>query len=116
MKGTLLSDSPSKDLSRKIVDRLVELSPEDMNVAILLEYLPYDKINSVHEDETPYRRNMPGNALFLMQWEEHTPEKQNLARSIAHDLANLMPEGEGYGNYGKFSLVGLKSTPYSYWS
>lgn len=105
MKGTLLSDTPSKDLSREILDRLVELSSGDVNIAFLLEYLPYDKVNSVHEDATPYRRNLLGDALFLIQWKEHTPEKQQLARRIDYELANLMPVGEGYGNYGKIALI-----------
>ena len=87
----------------------------DMNVAMILEYLPHGKINSVPEDATPYRRNIPGNNLFLIQWEENSPEKQQLARRIAHDLADLMPEGEGYGNYSKLSrLKGCIVYIYSY--
>ena len=79
----------------------MEASKEDFNVAMILEYVPNDKINSIPEDATPYRRNLPGNALILVQWKDHTPEKQAAARQAIHDLATLMPDGEGYGNYGK---------------
>ena len=79
----------------------MEASKEDFNVAMILEYVPNDKINSIPEDVTPYRRNLPGNALILVQWKDHTPEKQAAARQATHDLATLMPDGEGYGNYGK---------------
>lgn len=103
LKGVLLSDVPSKDLSRKVFDRVMGASKEDFNVAMILEYLPNDKINSIPEDATPYRRNLPGNALILVQWSENTPEKQAAARQTTHDLATLMPDGEGYGNYGQFS-------------
>ena len=115
MKGTFLSDAPSKDLSREKFNRVIAFCQGDMNVAMILEYLPHGKINSVPEDATPYRRNIPGNNLFLIQWEENSPEKQQLARRIAHDLADLMPEGEGYGNYSKLSrLKGCVVYIYSY--
>ncbi|CAL1702340.1 unnamed protein product [Somion occarium] len=99
MKGALLSDTPSKDLRREVFDRVISLSKEDLNVAIILELLPHDKINSVPADVTPYRRNLHGNTLILIQWKEHTPEKGKAARAAAHELAGLMPKGEGYGNY-----------------
>lgn len=109
LKGVLLSDLPTRDLSRRVFDRVVQASKEDFNVAMILEYLPNDKINSIPEDATPYRRNLPGNALILVNWKEHTPEKQEAARQTTHDLATLMPDGEGYGNYGECQLIEVKA-------
>lgn len=103
MKGALLSEKPSQDLTREMFDRIIKFSQDDLNVGLVLEYLPHGKINSVPDDATPYRRNLHGHAVFLIQWKEHSPEKQSLARDVSHNLAGLLSDGQCYGNYGELS-------------
>lgn len=101
-KGVLLGQKPSDDLNPKTFDRILDIaSSKDHRVAVLLEYLPHTKINSISASATPYRRDLPGNALILAQWGEGTPEANQKAKDMVHAIADIMPKGEGYGNYGE---------------
>ena len=102
MKGTFLSDAPSKDLSREKFNQVIVFCQGDMNVAMILEYLPHGKINSVDPSETPYCRRLPGHALVLIQWNENTPEKTKKALDIVCEIGDMVKSpGEPYGNYSK---------------
>lgn len=102
-KGVLLGDMPSRDLNRKTFDRVLEIaSSKDHLTAILLEFLPHGKINSVPANATPYRRDLPGNTLILCQWKNGTPEMNQKAKEMCHAIAEILPKGEGYGNYSEW--------------
>ena len=104
-KGALLSKKPSDDINPQKIQRLVELVPyPDFNFMNMHEFWPQHKINSVPADATPYRRNLSGHAMIGLKWEVHSPERQKQAREIAHTIAEMYAEGEGYGNYRKRSL------------
>lgn len=100
MKGTLLDKKPSLDMTQAMFDKVMSLgTPHVMDVAICFEYVSHKKVNSIPVDETPYRRNLPGNGIILVKWDDDAPEKYKYARDAAHALANMTPAGEAYGNY-----------------
>jgi len=104
MKGTLQSTSPSKDINPVHLSKVAALSKEhNFMVSLIVEYFPHGKINSVPADWTPYRRDLPGNALINIQWKDNSPELTQVAREVAHTLSEMMPEGESYGNYASGS-------------
>ena len=99
-KGVLLAPKPSDDFNPEKVKQILDLAnSKDHLVAVLLELLPHKKINSVPADATPYRRDLPGNSLVFSQWAQDTLEMNLRAKEICHAIADLMPKGEGYGNY-----------------
>ncbi|KAH8091648.1 hypothetical protein BXZ70DRAFT_473549 [Cristinia sonorae] len=100
-KGVLLSNTPAGDLNITKHQRFLDITARmpDHTVSIMHEYFPHAKINSLPADATPYRRDLPGNALIVIQWKENTPENAIKAKEAAHALAELAPEGEAYGNY-----------------
>ncbi|TCD66649.1 hypothetical protein EIP91_001067 [Steccherinum ochraceum] len=99
-KGVLLGKMPSDDLNAKTLKRVLDIANStEHTVAVLLEYLPHAKINSVAASATPYRRDLPGNTLIVTQWKNSTPENAVKAKEITQGIAEVMPKGEGYGNY-----------------
>ncbi|KAH8103537.1 hypothetical protein BXZ70DRAFT_888945 [Cristinia sonorae] len=99
-KGTPLSGKPSEDLNKqKLADIMAIASSPDHIAAVLLEYFPHNKINSAPVNSAPYRRDLNGNILVLVQWRNNTQEKEAKAKEIAHALTDILPKGEGYGNY-----------------
>lgn len=103
-KGAPLSKKPSDDLNPKKFDEILKIAlSKDHVSAVLLEYFPHIKINSAPADSAPFRRDLTGNALILFQWRDDTPEKNLKAKEMAHAIADLMPAGEAYGNYGTFA-------------
>jgi len=101
-KGVLLRLKPSEDMNSQQQGRLEKLATAfpDFTLTVMHEYCPQDKVNSVHVDTTPYRRDLPGHTLFVVQWKDNTPENALKAKEIADVYASEMaPQGEGYGNY-----------------
>lgn len=99
MKGTLLS-KPSDDMTRSTFDKVMSFcKPGSLDVFMAFEYVSQAKVNSVPVDETPYRRDLPGNGVIFARWKDDVPGKYDEARDAAHALAALTPEGEAYGNY-----------------
>ena len=105
-KGVLLSNKPSEDISLEKFSRLQEIgSSPDFTVTLMHEFMPHQKINSVPADATPFRRDLPGNALIAIQWKDDTPEKSLKAKEMAHALAESAPKEEPYGNYSGFLII-----------
>ncbi|KAH8102185.1 hypothetical protein BXZ70DRAFT_58556 [Cristinia sonorae] len=108
MKGTLLSKVPSQDLTRSTFNRVIEISKfGELDVMMAFEYVSQTKVNSVSPDETPFRRDSPGNGIIWVTWHEDGDEKQAQGKEAAHILAKLTPEGEAYGNYAGQDSDGL---------
>ncbi|THH28544.1 hypothetical protein EUX98_g5642 [Antrodiella citrinella] len=100
-KGALLSEKPSSDLNPKTyahVLQLIDSSPSH-TAAVILEYMPHGKINSIPADTAPYRRDLTGNALVLVQWKDNTPEANQTAKQVIYAIADVFPKGQPYGNY-----------------
>lgn len=113
-KGALLSSKPSEDVNPQRLQRVLDITKAspDFSVNFMHEYTPNKKINSVPADTTPYRRDLPGNALVVLRWKDHTPERNLEAREIAHTLTALAPKGEGYGNYSQLPSYLLSIATY----
>lgn len=107
LKGSLLSAKPSDDINPKKFQQLIEIisGEPDYTVLIQHEFFPHKKINSIPTDATPYRRDLTGHALIVLKWKENSPEKNAKARELTHAISDMMPKGEGYGNYGAFSFL-----------
>lgn len=71
-----------------------------ISIALSIEYVPHRRINSIAADATPYRRDLPGNAIILTSWEEDKPENLALSVKIVTEL-EIMAKAPGteYGNY-----------------
>lgn len=92
---------------------MVERSSQpDFFVAVLSEFFPLGKINSVPRDATAFHnRGQQSNVLFNIDWREgDITEKTNLARETARALATIISRAEenplasvnnGYANYGR---------------
>ncbi|KAH8102177.1 hypothetical protein BXZ70DRAFT_1016565 [Cristinia sonorae] len=99
LKAVRLS-RPSLEMTQSNFDKVLELSNfEELNVMLAFEYVSHAKVNSVSVDETPYRRDLPGNAMILVTWKDDDPKKLQAAREAAHALAKITPEGTAYGNF-----------------
>ena len=92
-----------------------------IETAILFEWWPNRKINSVAPDATPYRRNLNANSLIIVTWKEESQELAERAKQAAAAIKSFMPEGQGYGNYNiskyssflqtEISTVGVDACP-----
>ncbi|THH28994.1 hypothetical protein EUX98_g5195 [Antrodiella citrinella] len=103
MKGTFLDKKPSLDMTRTAFNKVMELAQFGViDVAMGFEYGSNERVNSVPADETPFRRDLPGNGVVLVKWNDDALEKAKYARDAAHALAALTPKlgfAEAYGNY-----------------
>ena len=103
MTGAQIEGTPFKELTPQLFERVTELSTEDFGVNVIMELMPHGKINSVASDETPYRRNLKGNALMVVQWKENEPAYGQKAKDAIRELSALLKaDGEAYGNYCMF--------------
>ena len=103
--------------AKEILDSVAKVSETESDgtafqVLLLYELFPLGKINSVASvtDTAFTNRIRQINALGIVLWDNHTPEKQVLGRSKMDFLSNLLvsyePDGlaltRAYGNYGTF--------------
>ena len=108
MTGAQIEGAPSKELTPQLFERVTELSTEDFGVNVIMELMPHGKINSVASDKTPYRRNLKGNALMLVQWKKNEPVYGQKAKDAIRELSALLKaDGAVYGNYGMFLVFYL---------
>lgn len=80
---------------------------------MIYEYFPLNKIRSVPNGVTAFRRDPTPNVLVLITWTENLVENNDKARIFAHELAAFISqdqpdvsasEGLGYSNYGTTGL------------
>jgi hypothetical protein len=89
------------------IDSNEEFSP---GIAVLSEYLPVRKINSVPTNATAFRRERTANVVSVISW-PHTEgeDKTAKAREISQKVGEILTEGQdltpsaklGYTNYGQ---------------
>ena len=112
MKSTYFNDI-NPDTIGKVYERTCERSADDTEVAILFEFLPLDKINSVPNGTTAFYRRPFNNMGSIVYWTGDGPEKTAYARETCHLLTSLVRESQpevcreltAYGNIGQ-SQVG----------
>lgn len=103
----MLAKNPMEILTFHNFDKLMRYSEDypGISTGIAVEYVPHAKINSVAADETPYRRDLPGNALVLVQWEENTPDFLAMGMKTATELGEMVKAHDmEYGNYSSCRL------------
>lgn len=100
MRGVLVDDA-LKVITLENFDKVMELlKGTPFRGQLAFEYLPHGKINSVAPHETPYRRNLPGNGIAVVMWDEHTPELEARARTLVEQLTAMVKvPGMHYGNF-----------------
>ena len=105
MRGAL-RDTPIQCLSLPVFDEIVKLSESgEITASMLFEFVPMGKINSVDPSKTPYRRNLPGNALGIYQWKGDETQVPEVVKAEATRLAELVKvPGIAYGNYSKVTI------------
>lgn len=89
-------------------DRIMDMAGPDspLHCFLNLEYLPHGKINSVPADETPYRRNLPGNGVCFVFWDENTPGLEARAKGLVDELSSMVKvPGMHYGNFSESSCT-----------
>lgn len=77
--------------------------------AILYEYFPLHKINSLDGDTTAFRRDHASSILINITWDNSVEDRTQEARKHAYAIAACINGGEdltsseslGYANYGK---------------
>ncbi|KAG6864277.1 hypothetical protein C0993_009051, partial [Termitomyces sp. T159_Od127] len=107
MKG-IAHREPRYESIKKAFDHVQKVSGPDFKANILFEYLPLAKIGAVPSDRTAFRRDPTASILVLVIWKEDTKENSDRGKSVAHELAELVVEGQqgvsptqimGYSNY-----------------
>jgi hypothetical protein len=110
MKGVFAS-GPEVDVVQKLVSRIPELSKQSgVNLSVLFELVPTNKILSVPNHATAHIRGSRINVLIFAAWDDKATDKLDAVRSAAIELRDIIIQGErvipksqntGYGNYGK---------------
>jgi len=99
----------------KAHERAVELTKSTgLNCNVIYEYFPLGKVCSVPAGTTSFRRDSTPGVLIGIMWKENTENNADVARSCAHELAQIItgahPEltdvqSQGYSNYGAFYII-----------
>lgn len=86
----------------------------NFNGAILYEYFPLQKINSVPRDATAFRREFASSILVNLTWNNSVQDRTQEARKHSYELASVISrdgkdmttaETLGYSNYGEHKRV-----------
>jgi hypothetical protein len=104
---------PSVHSMEQILGMLGDISQEGFSPAVIYEYFPLQKINSVPVDSTAFRRQLDPNILITFAWEGEE-DRSGQARGLVNEIVNVVvgedtsnPARNGYTNYGASSLVFL---------
>ena len=97
--------------TQKMVIQAGEIAEsQNLTPAIIYEYFPLSKVNSVPVNATAFRREMTPNILFIISWKD-LHDRTEEARSVVKKLAQIILEQQvasgltkseavGYTNYG----------------
>src|SRR5882762_1630819 len=116
-KSVYVSRPPDSKLTKRIVERIVEVElKHQFSVVLSYELRPFNKILSVSNDATAHIRGARYPVMTVISWAEAwpdvSPEKLQTAKTVSTELLNIVLSGEnnptaadilGYGNYCKLS-------------
>jgi hypothetical protein len=98
---------------KKAHEKVIEvIGSGEIKGAVLLEYLPLQKVNSVPNETTAFRRETVNNVLVNLRWDQKTGDRTDKARAIAAELSDMLQGGQseltsseslGYSNYSAYS-------------
>ncbi|KAH9482486.1 FAD-linked oxidoreductase [Psilocybe cubensis] len=106
---------PNPEAIVRAHNKFVDLVKSDnFNGAILYEYFPLQKINSVSRDATAFRREFASSVLVNLTWDNSTGDRTQEARKHTYELASIISrdgkdmttaETLGYSNYDPEAFV-----------
>jgi hypothetical protein len=116
MKG-LHQTRPHLDTIREGLEKVMQISDNgEFSAALVFDYFPLAKINSVPNGKTAFRRTSGSNVLIISTWLNDTIENLNYGSNAVSELSNIISKGQsefsqnvGYGNYGTFASFRLAS-------
>ena len=94
---------------KKVLDRLVSLAGTEIQAAVLLEFTPHKKIQSIPNGTCAFQRPTFAHGVAVGTWKNITAKNLDFARSVTRELASIVAVGQqeqlgdikqGYGNYG----------------
>jgi hypothetical protein len=94
---------------KKVLDRLVSLAGTEIQVAVLFEFTPHKKIQSIPNGTCAFQRPKFSHGVAFGTWQNITAKNLDFARSVTRELASIVAVGQqeqlgdikqGYGNYG----------------
>jgi hypothetical protein len=104
-------------------NRFVELvKTGNFTGAIIYEYFPLEKINSVPKNATAFRRELVSSVLVNLNWDQKVQDRSEEGRKYAHELAAIIAgdgsdltnsESLGYSNYDPDSTLNNGKGPIS---
>ncbi|KAG6889203.1 hypothetical protein C0995_002663 [Termitomyces sp. Mi166 len=119
MKG-IAQRLPHFESDAKAFDYIQKVSGPEFKVNLLFEYFPLAKVSAVPSASTAFRRDPTSSILALVIWKDDTEENLERGRTVAHELAKVIIEGQqgmsstqslGYSNYGKLAIPTLENVP-----
>jgi hypothetical protein len=108
VKGTYF-DQLNPDAMSELFETTCGRCSDDADVAMLFEFLPLGKINSVPNGTAAFYRRPFNNMGGVVYWNDDTPEKTAFGRETCHLLTKLVRESQpevcreltAYGNIGR---------------
>ncbi|KAH6909363.1 FAD binding domain-containing protein [Coprinopsis sp. MPI-PUGE-AT-0042] len=104
----------------EVMKKLGDVALEGFAPAVLTEYLPLDKINSVPTTQTAFRRERASNIVTVISWPHSEGEdKTPRARTLYGELDHILTQGQGisgsaklgYANYDMDHAAGDRDSP-----
>lgn len=92
----------------KAHEKVASISDSEFKANVVYEYIPA-KIGSVAKENTAYRRDATPGVLVVVLWKEDSDANTERARSVAHELTQIVAGGQpelsetqglGYSIYG----------------
>lgn len=104
-------EGPDFAISKRVLARLTELKPKDINCIIVFEYFSPGTIKAVPNGTMAFNRTGMATAVIMLQWDNTVGDHSRKAREIAYEIAVSIlgdksrlhdPLWFGYGiNYGE---------------
>ena len=107
---------PHFSSSKKVLDQLVSLAGTEIQAVVILEYIPFKKVQSITNGTCAFQRPKFVYGMASASWKNITAENLEFARSVTRDLVSIVAIGQqeqlgeikqGYGNYGTWGFCSL---------
>ncbi|KAF5326847.1 hypothetical protein D9619_005057 [Psilocybe cf. subviscida] len=93
-KGTG-NKSPDFPSLKRAHEKVIEtVGSGKINGAVLFEYYPLQKVNTVPREATAFRREMVNNVVLILRWDQKTVDRTVEARSIGAELLDILQGGQ----------------------
>ncbi|KAG5651068.1 hypothetical protein H0H81_010003 [Sphagnurus paluster] len=98
-------------------EKAISFSGPELQVHLLFDYFPLQKVMSVPPSATAFRRDPTPSFLVIALWKENSEENTARGREITHEIARIVAGGQvglteaqsfGYANYDQEVVTGEK--------